>query len=216
MNLALIGKVRPELGRVRSWPVYVQDKRQKTQQHPPEEVQQDDLSKRQEFGERTSCRNPCCSYVLLPNLHPFSEGILPNPPNCRTKTLNSEKNYLAQTWNEGSPAQMQCKNWMDCRDQNFSGSGKRFQELLLKNYWFYCGIGSVWNFLLRLVCVAYGKSGLVFVLTVEIAVAPVQNLRLVFSAHGSPSGIGFGLFFVAYGSPTVRKKDEPEAKRPQL
>ena len=51
---------------------------------PHKEVQQDDLSKRQEFGERTSCRTPCCSRALLPNLDPFSEGILPNSPNCRT------------------------------------------------------------------------------------------------------------------------------------
>ena len=45
---------------------------------------QDDLSTRQEFGERTSCRTPRCSHVLLPNLDPFSDGILPNPLNRRT------------------------------------------------------------------------------------------------------------------------------------
>ena len=42
-----------------------------------QEVQQNDLSKRQEFGERTSCRTPWCSYVLLPNLDLFSKGIFP-------------------------------------------------------------------------------------------------------------------------------------------
>ena len=34
------------------------------------------------LGERASCRAPCCSHVLLPNLDPFSEGMVPNPPNA--------------------------------------------------------------------------------------------------------------------------------------
>ena len=62
-------------------------------------LQQKELRKRKrtphkKFGKMTSLHannlesallaDPRYSHVLLPNLDPFSEGILPNPPNCRT------------------------------------------------------------------------------------------------------------------------------------
>ena len=37
------------------------------------------------------------------------------------------------------------KDYIYCSDQNYSGSGKCFQELILKNYGFYCGMGPVWK-----------------------------------------------------------------------
>ena len=69
---------------------------------PPIKGSADDLSRRQEFGKCTSCRTPCCSSVLLPNLDPFSEGILPTPPIAEPKALNLEKDDLAELWNAGS------------------------------------------------------------------------------------------------------------------
>ena len=53
------------------------------------EVQQDDLSKRREFGERTSCRTPCCSHVLLAEPWPVQRRYLAEP--SKLPNLNSGK-----------------------------------------------------------------------------------------------------------------------------
>ena len=53
-------------------------------------------------GERTSCQTPCCSHVLLPNLDPVSEGMLPTLQISEPRALNFEEDYLAEPWKAGS------------------------------------------------------------------------------------------------------------------
>ena len=74
-------------------------KGQETPKGPPYEVQQDDLSTRQEFGECTSCRTPCCSHVLLLNLDPFTMVSCRTLQIAEPKARNLEKDYLAEPWN---------------------------------------------------------------------------------------------------------------------
>ena len=72
---------------------------QERQKDPRQEVQQYDLSTRQEFGECPSCRTHVAVMFSCRTLTRSAKVSCRTLPIAEPKVLNSEKDYLAEPWN---------------------------------------------------------------------------------------------------------------------